>query len=236
MEFQIDSSELSDCDVILVLLEYAYEWGQSQTDAQSLFQQMRTKKFIFLLLLFKELFNKSDFATKGLQSINVSVTQWIWLKILNNPVTAVIVKMLAMTSKIMGDNTSDSWDMSVPSCSQKLPSWFEESIVTASLGKSTRVRSDNELWAIYYIILLLNDILNELIDCQLNELSARFHNDSYGLVKSETTLLASSCDTSLTGMTESEWCMKAFPYQCDGVGAFSVSQARHKEECNRTNF
>ena len=39
-------------DVILELLsEYAEEGGQSQIDAHLLLQQMRTKKFIFLLVL-----------------------------------------------------------------------------------------------------------------------------------------------------------------------------------------
>ncbi|CAK6975899.1 zinc finger MYM-type 1-like protein [Scomber scombrus] len=78
--------------------------------------------------------------------------------------------MLAMTNKIMGDNNIDSWDISLPSRSRKLPSRFRESTVTVSLGKSTRVRSDN-------------DLLNQIIDCQLNELSARFHDDSYGVNK-----------------------------------------------------
>lgn len=45
-----------------------------------------------------------------------------------------------MMNKIMGYNNRDSWAISLPSCS---PSRFEESVVTASLGKSTRV-SDND--------------------------------------------------------------------------------------------
>jgi hypothetical protein len=131
-------------DVIIeVLSGYAEEGGQSQIDAQSLLQQMRTKKFIFLLVLFKELFSKSDFATKGLQSINVSVTDTVDLiENLKQSLTDIrtsdreFLKMLAITNKIMGDNDIDSWDISLPSRSRKLPSRFRESVVTGKIYES----------------------------------------------------------------------------------------------------
>ncbi|RXN27181.1 zinc finger MYM-type 1-like protein [Labeo rohita] len=188
-------------DVIIeVLSEYAEGGGQCQIDAQSLLQQMRTKKFIFFLVLFKELFNKSDFATKGLQSTSVSVTDAVDLiENLKQSLTDMrssndeFLKMLAMTNQIMADNSVDSFDISLPYRSRKLPSRFEQSTVTTSLGKSTRVRSDEDLQA----------LLNILIDCQLNELGARFHTDSYGLMNSAATLLSPACDRSLTEMTNS---------------------------------
>ena len=65
-------------DVIVeVLAQYAEEGGQSEIEAQSLLQQIRTKKFIFLLVLFKQLFSKSDFTSKSLQSITTSVTDTV---------------------------------------------------------------------------------------------------------------------------------------------------------------
>jgi len=109
---------------------------------------MRTK----ILVLFKEVFSKSDFATKGLQSINVSVTDTMDLiENLKQSLTDVrasdhcnseFLKMLAMTNEIMGDNNIDSWDISLPPRSRTLPSRFRESTVTVSLGKSSRVRRE----------------------------------------------------------------------------------------------
>ena len=43
-------------------------------------------------------------------------------------------------------------------------------------------------------------ILNQIIDCQMNELG--FHDDSYGLMKAAGTLLATSCEGSLSDMTK----------------------------------
>ncbi len=88
------------------------------------------------------------------------------------------------------NNNIDSWDISLPPHSQKLPSRLEGSVVTASLGKSTRAKTDHDLRA----------ILSQIIDCQLNELSAGFSSDAYGLMKSAATLLApaSSSDSSMS--------------------------------------
>ncbi|KAI9525244.1 hypothetical protein NQZ68_009924 [Dissostichus eleginoides] len=187
-------------DVILeVLSDYSEEGGQSQFDAQSLLQQMRTNIFIFFLVLFRDRFNKSDFATKGLQSISVYVTDSVDLiESLKESLTdmrsgdSAFQKILESTNKLMEDNDIQSLEICLPARSRKLPSRLQGSVVTASLGKSTRVRSDHDLRA----------ILNQLIDCQLNELSARFHNDVYGLMTSTATLLAPSSDSSLTEMTQ----------------------------------
>ena len=131
-----------------------------------------------------------------------------------------------MMNEIMGDNNIDSWDISLPSRSRKLPSRFKESIVTASLRKATRVRSDNDLQA----------ILNQLIDCHLNELSASFHNDSYGLMKSAATLLATSGDSSLTNMTKSlNDAGKLFNISVT-QSELSVFLKHHKEENKKRNF
>ncbi|KAF3850488.1 hypothetical protein F7725_012260 [Dissostichus mawsoni] len=133
-----------------------------------------------------DLFNKSDFATKGLQSISVSVTETVDLiESLKESLTdmrsgdSAFQKILESKNKLMEDNDIQSLEICLPVRSRKLPSRLQGSVVTASLGKSTRVRSDHDLRA----------ILNQRIDCQLNELSARFHNDGYGLMTSTATLL-----------------------------------------------
>ncbi|KAK0136977.1 Zinc finger MYM-type protein 1 [Merluccius polli] len=65
-------------DVIVeVLAQYTEGGGQSQIEAQSLLQQIRTYKFIFLLVLFKHLFSKSDFTSKSLKSISTSVADTV---------------------------------------------------------------------------------------------------------------------------------------------------------------
>lgn len=166
--------------ILEVLAEYA-EKGQSEIEAESLLQQIRTKKFIFLLVLFKELFSKSDFATKGLQSVNIAVSDTVDLiETLKQAFTdmrsgdSAFTKMLEKTNTIMAENDIDSWDtLAVRPRSRKLPERLEGSVVLTSLGKSKRVRCDADLRA----------ICNELMDCQLNELNTRFHSDTYGLME-----------------------------------------------------
>ena len=159
-------------DVIVeVLAQYAEEGGQSEIEAQSLLQQIRTKKFIFLLVLFKQLFSKSDFTSKSLQSINTSVTDTVDLiENLKQELTDIrsgdsaFSNMLATTNKMMEDHV-ENWDVPSLPRSRKLPGRFEESIVTCTLGKSTRVRSDSDL----------RNISSALIDCQLNELNTQYN-------------------------------------------------------------
>ncbi|XDV11447.1 hypothetical protein PO909_000385 [Leuciscus waleckii] len=179
-------------DVIVeVLAQYAEEGGQSEIEAQSLLQQIRTKKLIFLLVLFKQLFSKSDFTSKSLQSINTSVTDTVDLiENLKQELTDIrsgdstFSNMLATTNKMMEDHDVENWDVPSLPRSRKLPGRFEGCIVTCTLGKSTRVRSDSDL----------RNISNTLIDCQLNELNTRFHSDTYGLMASAAILMSPSLD------------------------------------------
>lgn len=72
------SQVLTLYDVILeTLSEFAEGSGQTRIHAESLLQQLQTKRFIFLLVAFSKLFSASDFATKSLQSPSVSVTDCI---------------------------------------------------------------------------------------------------------------------------------------------------------------
>lgn len=65
-------------DVILeTLSEFAEGSGQTKIEAESLLQQIQNKRSIFLLVAFSKLFSASDFATKGLQSPSVSVTDCV---------------------------------------------------------------------------------------------------------------------------------------------------------------
>ena len=67
-------------DVLLeTLAEYSETSGQTKLDADNLLQQMQTKKFIFMLVVFCKFFQCSDFATKGLQSPAISVADCISL-------------------------------------------------------------------------------------------------------------------------------------------------------------
>lgn len=56
-------------DVILDLLSnYVTNLGPSCEEANALLTRIQTRKFVFLLVLFKNLFSISDAATNGLQS------------------------------------------------------------------------------------------------------------------------------------------------------------------------
>lgn len=96
--------------------------------------------------------------------------------------------MLATTNKMMEDHDVENWDVPSLPRSRKLPGRFEGSIVTCTLGKSTRVRSDSDL----------RNISNTLKDCQLNELNTRFYSDTYGLMASAANLMSPSLDTNDT--------------------------------------
>lgn len=67
-------------DVLLeALAGFSETSGQSKIEADQLLQQVQTKKFVFMLLTFCKLFENSDFATKGLQSSTLCVTDCISL-------------------------------------------------------------------------------------------------------------------------------------------------------------
>jgi len=73
------SRVLSLFDVILeTLSEFSEGSGQIKIDVVS-FATIQTKRFIFLLVAFSKLFSASEFATKGLQSPSVSLTDCVHL-------------------------------------------------------------------------------------------------------------------------------------------------------------
>ncbi len=74
------SKVLQLLDVILEMLAQCSEKnGETKFEADSLLHQVQTKKFLFLLVTFGKIFETTEFATRGLQSSTLSVTDTISL-------------------------------------------------------------------------------------------------------------------------------------------------------------
>lgn len=141
-------------DVILeTLAEYSEtNSGQTKLEAESLLQQMQTKKFQFLLVTFGNIFEMSDFATKGLQSPALSVTDCIHLieglksnlKVFKDNTNLDFEKVLKLTHDLMEKHDVHKMDISA-SRERKLPAKLAASVITTSLGKSGSIKSDEDL-------------------------------------------------------------------------------------------
>uniref|UniRef100_A0A3B3R0H2 DUF4371 domain-containing protein n=1 Tax=Paramormyrops kingsleyae TaxID=1676925 RepID=A0A3B3R0H2_9TELE len=185
------SKVLTLLDVILeVLAEYAESSGQSKVEAQSLLQQIQTKKFLFLLVTFGKLFQTSDFATQGLQSPTLSVPECIDLieglkesfaRFRDNSVCD-FEQVMKLTEELMQKNEITSWDITSGTRVRKIPARLAGSVVTTSLGKATSVRNDDDL----------RHIWNDILDRQLTELDNRFQEDQYGIMRAAATFLPQS--------------------------------------------
>lgn len=104
-----------------------------------------------MLLVFCKLFDNSDFATKGLQSSSLCLTDCISL-IETLKATYVTFqddsdgdfeKVLRQTVELMEKHEIANWDVAV-SRECKLPSKVHTSVVTTTLGKTSAVRSNND--------------------------------------------------------------------------------------------
>ncbi len=107
-------------DVILeTLSEFAEGSGQTKIEAESLLQQIQNKRFIFLLVAFSKLFSASDFATKGLQSPSVSVTDCVHMieglketfALFRNNSDGEFERIIRLTDDIMKKNDVQNWDI-----------------------------------------------------------------------------------------------------------------------------
>ena len=83
-------------------------------------QQIQTKKFIFLLATFGKLFDTSNFATKGLQSSTLCISDWIDLiEILKKKqlfpssenTDGDFDKVLKLTKELMSKKDISDWDV-----------------------------------------------------------------------------------------------------------------------------
>lgn len=192
MEFKICESVsrvLKLYDVILeTLSEFAEGSGQTKIDAESLLQQIQTKRFIFLLVAFSKLFSASEFVTKGLQSLSVSVTDSVHMieglketfTTFRNNSDGEFERIIGLTDDVMKKNDVHNWDI-VGARNKKLPARLSDSHVTSTVGRCAPIRSDLDLQSLWISIL----------DRQLMELN-RFQNDSYGIMKAAASLLPGS--------------------------------------------
>ncbi len=126
------SKVLQLLDVILEMLAQCSEKnGETKFEADSLLHQVQTKKFLFLLVTFGKLFETTEFATRGLQSSTLSVTDTISL-IENLKLNLVkfrdnsegdFEKVMKLSEELMTKYDISEWDVS-SSRKRKLPSKF----------------------------------------------------------------------------------------------------------------
>lgn len=174
-------------DVVLeMLMEFAESGGQAGLEAQSLLQQVQTKKFTFLLVASCTLLEVSEDASKSLQSDTTgqSLIQCIdSIESLKQSLSSLrhsgFEQILTVSNELTEKNEIENWDVSV-SRKRKLQS-RHDSDVFASLGKSSRVRCAEDLRTLW----------NQILDSQINELDSRFHRDFYCLIKAAAALCTS---------------------------------------------
>lgn len=185
------SKILTLLDVILeVLAEYSESSGQTQAEAQSLLLQIQTKKFVFLLVTFGKLFQTSDFATRGLQSPTLCVTECIDLieglkenfAQFRHDSKCGYEAVMKLTGELMSKYDIMSWDITSGNRKRRLPARLTESVVTTSLGKATSVKNDDDL----------RHLWNDILDRELTELNTRFQEDQYGIMRTAATFLPHS--------------------------------------------
>lgn len=174
-------------DAILeTLSEFAESGGQTGLEAQSLLQQVQTKKFTFLLVASCTLSEVSELASKGLQSdtLGLSLTECIdSIEGLKQELYVLrhggFEQILTASNGLTDKNEIENWDVSF-SRKRKLPSRGDPAVPSSS-GKSSRVRCADDLRALWY----------QILDSQINELDCRFHRDSYCLMKAAAALRTS---------------------------------------------
>ncbi len=184
------SKVLQLLDVILEMLAQCSEKnGETKFEADSLLHQVQTKKFLFLLVTFGKLFETTEFATRGLQSSTLSVTDTISL-IENLKLNLVkfrdnsegdFEKVMKLSEELMTKYDISEWDVS-SSRKRKLPSKFSDSVITSTLGKTASVKSDMDLRQIWNIVL----------DAQISEMNNRFQENTYSIMKTSATCLPGS--------------------------------------------
>ena len=159
-------------DVLLeAFAECAEMSGQTKIEAEQLLLRMQTKKFVFMLLVFYKLFDNSDFDTQGLQSSSLCVTDCISLIETLKATYATFrdnsdgdfENVLRQTEELMEKHGIANWDLAV-SREHKLPSKLNTSVVTTTLGKTSAIKSNNDLKALW----------NCVLDRQISELNYRF--------------------------------------------------------------
>ncbi|KAJ4926584.1 hypothetical protein JOQ06_014334 [Pogonophryne albipinna] len=154
----------------------------------TLLQQMQTKKFVFILVMFNRLFEMSDYATKGLQCSTISVSDCIdlieGLKENYNTLRKTesdFIKLVTLTDDLMKKHDIINWDVT-GSRKRRLPGKFGDSQIESTLGKASPVKDNSNL----------KNIMNNVLDRQIMELDTRFKADTYVFMKAAAALLPRS--------------------------------------------
>ncbi len=142
-----------------------------------------------MLVVFCKLFQCSDFATKGLQSPAICVTDYISLIETLKATLAPFLddsdgdfdKVLRLTEELMDKYEIACWDL-IMSRERKLPAKFSQSIVTTTFGKTSAIKNNGDLRALW----------NCILDNEMAELNSRFKDDTYGIMRASAALIPGS--------------------------------------------
>ena len=186
-------------EILEALCEYAETRSTSTVEAENLLNQIQTKKFLFLLVSFCKFFDNSDFATKELQSASLCVTTCISLieqlkakfVTFRDDSNGDFAEVLRLTDELMEKHDVTKWDVT-QSRKRKLPAKFDDSTVTTSLGKTSRINCNDDLRALW----------NCVLDRQITELNCRFKEDTYGIMTASASLLPGSASFGMKELLE----------------------------------
>ncbi|KAF5902845.1 zinc finger MYM-type protein 1-like [Clarias magur] len=165
---------LCSFDVVLEMLtEFAESGGLAGLEAQSLLQQVQTKKFSFLLAASCKLLEVSQRASELLQIETSSLTESIdSIERLKQSLYDLrhegFDRISTASNELASKNDIVNWDVSF-SRKRKLPNRDD----STSLCRSARVSCAEDLRALW----------DQILGLQINELDSRFHPDAYGIMK-----------------------------------------------------
>lgn len=127
--------------ILETLAEFSESSGKTKLEADSLLQKMQTKNILFLLVTFNKLFEASDYATKGLQSATISVTDCIDLiEGLKERYTTFrnegndFDKVMALTDDLMKMHDIVNLDVT-GARKRKLPAKLGDMLIESTVGK-----------------------------------------------------------------------------------------------------
>lgn len=92
-------------------------------------------------------------------------------------------KVLRLMEELMETYERACWDVTA-SRERKLPTKFHESVVTTTLGKTSAIKSNDDLRALW----------NCVLDRQIAELNCRFKEDTYGIMRASASFLPGSAN------------------------------------------
>ncbi|KAL7395745.1 hypothetical protein ABVT39_022378 [Epinephelus coioides] len=169
------------------------------------------------------LFEVSNYATKGLRSSTLSVTDCIdlieglkdsYTKFRNE--NDAFEKVMALTDELMNKHEIVCWDIT-GSRKRKLPARLSNTHVDSTLGKSAPIQQNSDLQKLW----------NDILDKQMVELNTRFKPDTYGFMRATAACLPRSDTFGDKALIQPACAHFSFPVQ-DAEHTVFVQQLKRK--------